>query len=373
MKEVAIYVAINSNVSIVSSSFQKNKADVGAALFVKNSCITIDNTTFIENQVGERPPQNYLNIAGVLYQEGGNILITNCYFENNSASIGGSMFAVWGALMVYGSTFCSNEAMYGGVFFITYADMISAQCQFDHNKAKYGGVIRSFSSNVTIEGSLFHINSATFAGVVLSYNSSFIINGSEFNDNNAMIAGAVMVAAVSTTKYYGSILITNNSAAKFGTSFMSECNEQFLGNITVSNNLGSLVVIYSNITFSGNVVFTNNSQQNSTVNLLDGGAVSLFQSNAIFNGICRFEHNQGESGGALHSTDSKLYVNGDVTLIYNRATENGGGIYLSYSELNCQHKSLLHLLGNTATHRGCLLYTSPSPRDATLSRMPSSA
>ena len=30
-------------------------------------------------------------------------------------------------------------------------------------------------------------------------------------------------------------------------------------------------------------------------------------------------------------------------------------------------------LDRARTHKGCLLYTSPSPRDATLSRMPSSA
>ena len=29
--------------------------------------------------------------------------------------------------------------------------------------------------------------------------------------------------------------------------------------------------------------------------------------------------------------------------------------------------------GHTELYRGCLLYTSPSPRDATLSRMPASA
>ena len=40
--------------------------------------------------------------------------------------------------------------------------------------------------------------------------------------------------------------------------------------------------------------------------------------------------------------------------------------------LNAEH----HLVGGTAIDAGlkpCLLYTSPSPRDATLSRMPSSA
>ena len=36
-------------------------------------------------------------------------------------------------------------------------------------------------------------------------------------------------------------------------------------------------------------------------------------------------------------------------------------------------KQILRSVGFEAIDKGCLLYTSPSPRDATLSRMPSSA
>ena len=57
--------------------------------------------------------------------------------------------------------------------------------------------------------------------------------------------------------------------------------------------------------------------------------------------------NHAENGGAIHSTESKLYVNGDATIAHNRATANGGGVYLSFSELNCQQKSTFQLLNNT--------------------------
>ena len=46
--------------------------------------------------------------------------------------------------------------------------------------------------------------------------------------------------------------------------------------------------------------------------------------------------------------------------ISNRYDFRDTGTFISYSE-------------NTITLKSCLLYTSPSPRDATLSRMPSSA
>ena len=41
-------------------------------------------------------------------------------------------------------------------------------------------------------------------------------------------------------------------------------------------------------------------------------------------------------------------------------------------EMSTEHRYFTGVSGNTQ-YRGCLLYTSPSPRDATLSRMPSSA
>ena len=47
--------------------------------------------------------------------------------------------------------------------------------------------------------------------------------------------------------------------------------------------------------------------------------------------------------------------------------------YDNVEKLALQHKPKLIIAGGSAYSRVCLLYTSPSPRDATLSRMPSSA
>ena len=62
-----------------------------------------------------------------------------------------------------------------------------------------------------------------------------------------------------------------------------------------------------------------------------------------------------ETGGGIHGTFRGL-VNG-VAGLTGQAIATGGRPALRLS----------------ATDAGCLLYTSPSPRDATLSRMPSSA
>ena len=109
----------------------------------------------------------------------------------------------------------------------------------------------------------------------------------------------------------------------------------------------------SNITLNGDALFMNNKPlQNISDNFQEGGAITLFQSNVYFNGACNLEHNHAENGGAIHSTDSKHYVNGDVTIAHVTANRNGGGIYLSNSELNCQRKSTFEVQNNTALHKG---------------------
>ena len=65
--------------------------------------------------------------------------------------------------------------------------------------------------------------------------------------------------------------------------------------------------------------------------------------------------NSGNVGIGTTSPSAKLEVRGTAPTYTNSSTVFWGGTT------------------NNDSHNGCLLYTSPSPRDATLSRMPSSA
>ena len=109
----------------------------------------------------------------------------------------------------------------------------------------------------------------------------------------------------------------------------------------ISNNLRSLVAFSSNITFKGYVKFSHNQlSQTTTGNYLqEGGAMTLIQSNLFLDGTCRLEHNRAENGGAILSIEGKLYVTGNVTIAHNTANRNGGGIYLTESEVNCLSNS----------------------------------
>ena len=170
--------------------------------------------------------------------------------------------------------------------------------------------------------------------------------------------------------------------------------------------------------FRGDANFLN-STINNKINrrYVEGGAITAYQSTVVFDDRSSplFEENRSTMGGAIRLTESSLDIFALVVFQSNRASVAGGGIYCHQSRV-MTHKgrttfesntagisggaihssgslitlndhslqSLYYLIEfNSAVYGGglylevnskvCLLYTSPSPRDATLSRMPSSA
>lgn len=109
----------------------------------------------------------------------------------------------------------------------------------------------------------------------------------------------------------------------------------------------------SNIAFLGDDTFANNHPvKNSSDNFQEGGAITLFESGISFNGTCNLKDNYALSGGATFSTDSTLHINGNTMIAQNMATQNGGGMYLSNSEINLKQNSTLVIVSNTAAHKG---------------------
>ena len=319
----------SSTITIEASEFHNNiAASYGGVLASRSSTITIEESGFHNN--------NATNYGGVLYSESNNtITIEASEFHDNSASYGGS---------------------YGGVL-ESYSSAITIETnKFYDNRANFGGVLNSICSNITIEESEFHGNNATVRGGVLhSYFSIITMTGSNFTNNVSPIGAIIYAEFRSMIQHIHSfLLVDNNKADRYAVIYLSDSEfiVNYSGNATFSNNLGSLVTFNSNITFTGYATFMNNTpSQIASGDFQEGGAITLFQSNVLFDGVSNLEHNHAENGGAIHSTESKLYVKGDVTIAHNTATGNGGGVYLSTSELNCQ-ESILLLWNNTASHRG---------------------
>ena len=400
-------IAIESTVNISQSKFENNEAEYGGAIFAVTSFINIGgNTSFINNTAISLGgailsfdsdiimnesifhDNTAISQGGVIFSVNSNITMNESIFHDNTAiptgggvlvsfngtitieaskfegSSGGVVYSDGSTITIKASKFHHSTAFYGGVLYLYICAITIESSEFHDNTAEYGGILYAVRSEITMESSKFHHNSANKSGGVLqSYNSTvtigtIIMDGSStFSENHSPI-GAVIYAIKCSINYSAYLLIDNNIADRYAVIYLSDSelrgydSECFM----FLSNLGSLVAFNSNITFSGYAIFENNQpgpSQTTTGDLQEGGAITLFQSNAFFDGVCNLEHNLAENGGTIHSTGGTLYVNGKVTIAHNTATGNGGGVYLSTtSELNCQQNSTFTLFNNTAALKG---------------------
>ena len=388
----------DSSITIKTSKFHNNSAFLGGALDTYNCTLTIKSADFQNNGA--------IRKGGVLDFYFSTITIEACDFHNNIASFGGVLYSNSSTIALKASNFRENVAYVtsdfvrsigsprGGVLSSYNSTTTIETSKFHNNSAYRGGALDTYNCTLTMESATFQNNNATDTGGVLdSYDSKIIIEACEFHKNIASRGGALYsyssTIEIKPSNYSNNVasvtsnFVSNNAihgggalwcydssvkivASKFhhnsasiggvlaSSSSTITVSSEFSANpssrVIVSNNLGSLIAFGSNITFSGYTRFENNTPGMDDTQ--DGGALTLFQSNAIFNGICNLVHNHATNGGAIHSTESKIHVNGNVTITCNTATRNGGGVYLLNSELNCKPRSNLGLLNNHARHKG---------------------
>ena len=389
----AILAEQDSIINMSGNVFVSNEASYGGVLYSDSSTISIEASNFFDNSA--------TNWGGVLYSRSSTITIEASEFHNNSASFAGVLGSDNSTITIEGSGFHDNsDSNLGGVLGSIGSNITIEASELHDNSAGEGGVLHSYSSAITIEASKFYDNSANnMGGVLASIRSNIIIEASGFHDNDATIRGGVLYSASSNIKIAGSnftnnvspigaiidaasrsmiqhihsfLLVDNNKADRYAVIYLSD--SEFIGNdsgnAAFSSNLGSLVAFNSNITFTGYATFVNNTpSQTVSGDFQEGGAITLFQSNIFFDGDCNLEHNHAENGGAIHSTESRLYVNGDVNIAHNTATGNGGGVYLSTSELYCRQKSTISLWNNTSSHKGGGIHAIGSPIKAASSNI----
>ena len=323
----------NSRAKIRNCSFNGNHATYGGVQRGLISTIYYGNSTFIHNSA--------VSWGGVMdNQRGSNITINSCHFERNSVLVnqGGVVRTSRDIVTIINSKFYFNTAVKssGGALSGLNSNFTLASCQFIGNSASYRG------------GALYTIGSKT---KLIIFDSETSItddqqehnHGTIFINNYADHGGAIYSTARSLT-INGSILVSNNSAGDTYVFYIALSAGHISGNFTFLNNLGSVVLLSSDIILNATGQFTNNT---------NSGALSILQSTIYFNGSSHWlENNQRENGGAIYATQSKLYVNAPIRIVNNRAAENGGGIYLYQSEISCGQNCHLIIQRNVATKRG---------------------
>ena len=372
-----LYSLHYSVISIEASVFHGNSAATrGGALYsLPFNTVVIAGSVFINNSVAYD--------GGALYCSSSNVSIHASKFSKNAASVGGALAAIGVSyIKIQASDFYDNSAVsYGGVMFSYKRVLVKIETSIlDSNTAKIdGGVLYlSSSMNGIIAASKFSHNAATSKGGVLYSKQSFttIIGGevsnkidpncnyssfsatsgcSRFITNNSTL-GAVFYAenSVITCSQKASLLVANNLAKRYAVIFLGDSlfSVDFSGAMLFFNNSGSVVGFNSHIVSLGSLHFIGNHQPKQPEQFSQGGGITLLQSNGVFSGSCSFQDNHSNNGGAVHSSESKVFVNGNLTIANNRASRNGGGIYLLNSELNCQMNSYLTFHANHAASKG---------------------
>ena len=180
-------IAKYSNINIHESTFEGNEAEIGGALFVDNSIITIQSTNFSENHVIcdlEEVYDRNITHDEMLFQ-----LICSEYLS-------GVLFTFQSDITTEGSIFYDNSAYDdGGVIYSLDSNITFQMCTFFNNSAiNEGGILYSYLSNTTITASSFQYSAAKFGfgGVMSSYSDRVLLENGTFQNSSTNQGGGTL-------------------------------------------------------------------------------------------------------------------------------------------------------------------------------------
>ena len=365
-----------------SSHYEGNTAGFeGGVIFLEQAILTFTETKFFFN--------NAKSIGGAVRVYIGTLHFYECEVSGNNAEMNGGAASInrvhltirksnftsnkaikrnGGAIQaieaynitILDSIFSFNKGSYGGVLYSEdpFAMVLTKFCVFISNSASVGGVIYTYQATTTLfENCTFSNNSASESGGVLSANgladtSSNLTVAYSIIESSFATQGGVVYATNNAHIHMHDVTVSDN-VATLGIMYFIESMGTISGYADFSTNIGSLFAYNSNITITGDATFVDSypSNTNHTV-FSEGGAITAFQSDIILHGLCKFDNNFAESGGAVRATESQVYITGSTTISNSTAGRNGGGIFLYQSELKCEGDSILSLLGNVAGNKG---------------------
>ena len=331
---------------IINSAFSQNSAEHGGVVWAHASTIESINVTLNDNSADTD--------GGVFYTDQTMSAISQSFFSNNHAdNNGGTLYAIGGSTRIVNSKFSHNSAGSDGAVMRAYLnELMLMECDFNNNSADYeGGVLWTDQCSLNIIETKFADNIADCGGAIHLEMGDTVLNITSFMNNTANAGGALWASKASITTF--STTITTNRA-KLSVLYLLSSNTVW-SSITMSDNIGSMLSQGSVVIIEGDSFFVNNIQpSHTTVNLLlKGGAITaVLQSNITLKGICQFQNNLAEKGGALSIIGSMVEVYGRVTIAMNKATLCGGGMYLYHSSLISREDSTLTLFQNEGTEKG---------------------
>lgn len=346
-----VFIAQQSNFVIDATNFTNNRGDYGGVFFLSASNATIHGATFVSGRAQSRggvvfAQTSILNISGIICA------------QNYAHEEAGVFYLIRTWLTIHGSKFYSNSAGYGGVMSIQgpSAQLDIERSKFANNTAyQNGGIICLEKSVLTITHSDF-VNSIAFrhGGVLYTSNASVAIQDSHFLHGKAYQYGSVLYVITTDLKCNGTVIFSNN-VARLGTMYLLQSLVLLMGNFSFTNNLGSIFARKTIVNLTGYTTVINSSsvRLNLAPRFSEGGGITAYQSKVNIHGRCILMYNQAHNGGGVYASESEVYVYSKTAVISNnKASNNGGGMFLHLSELDCQINCVLKISNNSASQKG---------------------
>ena len=335
----AILAQNYSNVTIVKSTFENNRAEIGGAIFATFGCwIHMINSTFIDNLAARAinsTKQSHCPCGNALY---GSYLSQNNIVIDRKFTQGGAIALTLSSLFVNSSIFGNNGNIDGGAGVLILQNESSAKIYntefYGSHAVRFGGVLNAFDrSHVIIDNCTICNSSSAQGGVANLRNGYLTIRNSILSNSTASLTGGVIAA-----QPY---------------SYLNVTSSQFINNKAQSGGVLSALntIVYIN---GSKTLFIRNQARDK------GGVMSISRSELTFDGNCIFKSNLASNGGAIYATETIVSINSELSVISNVAKENGGGLYLYRSPLNCNYGSRVNVSSNRANFSGGGIYTGNS-------------
>lgn len=311
-----IYVDGGTSISLATTSIQNNEAKKGGAMAISsgsnNLSIELGTSTITGNHVTGN--------GGAIYLPKGKLTIASPTISGNYAANGGAVFLAGGSLTTTGTASIENNyaTTDGGAFYVSGGEVSMASPTISNN-GKNGGV------PMTENGGAIYI-SGTGAGLTTTGNVQIEGNESITKGGAVYVSGGNVTLSQST--------ITSNT----------------------SNDGGAFYVTGGSITTAGGTVSNNTATNEGGVFYVNNGNINL--------GAIQITGNSAVHGGAISLHNGAFNINPNCVVASNRATGNGGGLYVSNTgktetTITCQGGSF----NNNSAANGGGIYASGNPNN----------
>ena len=314
---------------------------------------------------------NIATSSTVIQVKNSNITMHKCEISNNTATSTDVVFLTSNTTANFTACMFHGNSVTGGkVIRVDESDITMHKCELTNNTGKVCNLFDSY------EDTTYATNGEKWFGVVCSRNSTVKIHGCHFKYNCVIKFG---VLQIESSRYLNisNTTIEDNDANTFKVLNVQDslvnteglvirrnhgivaafikCTANITEKFTYSDNLGTLLIRLSEITFHGRIDFLRNNESWSTDY---GGALTSSLSIIHFMGTTTFSENWSNVvGGAIWSSGSKLHAHCRIVITNNIAVKRGGGIFLHQSELDCHNCTIT---GNHASDRGGGIHASSS-------------